>query len=258
VTTKKTSTPAKPAAPPIRSITFLKDHRCFKKGDTIDFQTGLNLLVGDQGSGKSTLLGLLGSWIFAGTKAKAEEDIGPMGMANKTDAQKLAKLVRIDGDKASAKFFDAESNNLRTLGFFDYSNLQEQLQSKWGSHGQYQLAALLKRFSKKAPERVFFMDEPDMALSPRNALTLRVMLNLLVVEHQIFAAVHNPFSIEGQPRVLDMQLKAWISGDEYLARMKLEHQADVERIVREQQRMWEELAKLEAKLAEAKKAGKSK
>lgn len=257
MTAKKTSTPTKSSAPPIRSITFLKDHRCFKEGDAIDFQPGLNLLVGDQGSGKSTLLGLLASWIFTGVDANFE-DGGPMGMVSKTDARELAKLARIDGDKTSAKFFDAEFGNLRTLGFFDYSNMHEQIRSKWGSHGQYQLAALLKRFNKKAPERVFFMDEPDTALSPRNALTLRVMLNLLVNEHQVFASVHNPFSIEGQPRVLDMQLKAWISGDEYLARMKREHQAEVEKIVREQQRMRKELAKLEAKLAEAEKAGKPK
>jgi predicted ATP-dependent endonuclease of OLD family len=42
----------------LKSITFKQNFRCFKKGQSFQFEA-LTLLVGDQGSGKSSILQLL-------------------------------------------------------------------------------------------------------------------------------------------------------------------------------------------------------
>lgn len=181
---------------PLKQITFLKDWRCYKAGQQIQFEAGLNMLVGDQGSGKSSLLTLLRS--MAGAKG--------------LDWQ---AIIKPKVSKVQVFSFDFEKENPRIKGeLLDNVDTGVQLALRLSSHGEA-AKAIMKAIVTEGKRGLFLIDEPDMALSPRSVVELRKTLLGLAVHSQVIVSAHNPILILGSG-VLSLEHKRWMPGKEYL------------------------------------------
>jgi predicted ATPase len=180
---------------PLRSVTFLVDKYCFKKGDTFNFHPGLNLLVGDQGTGKSVLLGLI-----AGDPRASR---GP---------RKRDEIINFDVDPCSTIYFDTEKMNPRIQPTCE---TMVEIAGRFMSHGEV-LRPIIK-FCENTRDKVIILDEPDAAMSPRSCWDLTRMFKALteINNCQVLAAVHSPIIIESC-EVLSLEHRRWMPGAEFL------------------------------------------
>jgi len=187
----------------IKKVRFIKDYRCFKDGDTIEFREGLNLIVGDQGTGKSSLFGLILDLAREGSSSEAS-DILKVG---------TSRAVRTHS-------FDSEKDNPRTKSYLVSGNEFAQINSMFRSHGQV-IRDIVQSLPKMDDPCVYFLDEPDMGLSPRSIYKTISLFHEVVGEgHQILAIVHNPLLIESAEQVYDMETRQWVSPSDYLTRQQ--------------------------------------
>jgi len=175
-----------------RRITFPNKLRCFEAGFSMEFQPGLNALVGDQGCGKSTLLDALCG-------------IHPAEVEKDPDTR--------------LKHFDFERYNPRlSTAFGDTIDLGVQLQVLHVSHGQsvvLMLADLCKRNVTKP--HTFIFDEPDTGLSIRSCRVLGNFLQMAVVAgHQIIASVHNPIVIWSLGEVYSLEQRKLMTAKDFV------------------------------------------
>ena len=186
----------------IKRLTFVEDFRCFKQDESIDFHSGVNLLVGDQGVGKSTIFQCLAA--VAGTKSKAI-----------TRGTKDKVKVDVEGGQYDVLALDFEKDSRRTQGYFDDSNagFNFQVITMFKSHGESTKYLLEVLSTKKGT--IFLIDEPDMALSIRSIKQLAHDLKIAAENGcQLIVAVHNPFLILSFEEVLDVAKRQFVdSGD---------------------------------------------
>ncbi len=192
-----------PLLPLLSEVRFREDYRCFRSGQVLRFEKGVNLLVGEQGSGKSTLITLL------------RERVG-----NKFKAELSHRVMDVVMQACYVRWLDFEKDNPRTqaeIGIHDAFLLG----SISVSHGQTMLAMLggLERVLQEAPDRtLLLLDEPDMALSIRSVHHLARLLQRAADDgHEVIAAVHNPIVIESQPRVLSLDDGEWVDSERFIA-----------------------------------------
>jgi len=188
----------------LESISFRKKYRVFNRSRKLAFRPGVNLMVGEQGSGKSTIIELLCSYCSQ-VKFKNEE------------ARKTIKLEI--GGNVPILNYDFEKDNVRTQGHLSESGagIAFQLNSHFMSHGEVG-TLILKGLENEIKEpTLVLLDEPDMALSPKNALLLAKQLQRLAAGgNQILAAVHNPLVIASQAEVFSLEHKRWMGSDKFL------------------------------------------
>lgn len=192
-----------PALPLLSEIRFREDYRCFREGQVLRFEKGVNLLVGEQGTGKSTLITLL------------RDRVG-----NKFKAELSHRVMDVVMQACYVRWLDFEKDNPRTqaeIGIHDAFLLR----SMSVSHGQTMLAMLngLERVLQEVPGRtLLLLDEPDMALSIRSVHHLARLLQRAADDgHQVIAAVHNPIVIASQPRVLSLDDGVWTTSERFIA-----------------------------------------
>ncbi len=192
-----------PALPLLSEVRFLEDYRCFAAGQTLTFEKGVNLLVGEQGCGKSTLISLLRDRV--GTKFTAELS---------------HRVMDVVMQPCYVRWLDFEKDNPRTqseIGIHDAFLLG----SMSVSHGQTMLAmlhGLATILSETEGRTLLLLDEPDMALSIRSVHHLAALLQRAAdAGHQVIAAVHNPIVIASQPRVLSLEDREWLSSERFIA-----------------------------------------
>ena len=174
----------------LKKITFIKDHRCFKKGDTFDFEP-LTLLVGDQGCGKSTILNLLS---IAGSPSQKE-------------------VVKIEAGEIATRWFDYEKHNLRMKS---YVEKPEDVVFRWGSHGEFVTALNATIVEQK--KVCWLQDEPDSALSIRSCVKLaECFKTALKNKCQVIAAIHSPIVMSQFDKVLSLEHRKWMSPQEFIA-----------------------------------------
>ena len=173
----------------LKKITFLKDHRCFKKGDTFDFEP-LTLLVGDQGCGKSTILQLLSS---AGSKQTEE-------------------IVKITAGRIETRAFDYEKNNPRMS---HYVETTLDVATRFASHGQF-----VKALNKSMTEQkgvCWLQDEPDSALSIRSCVDLAKHIKIALTKGcQVVASIHSPIVMEQFDKVYSLEHRRWMKPSEFV------------------------------------------
>lgn len=180
----------------IKQVKFLKDYRCFKSGDTFDFNI-CNPLVGDQGCGKSTLLKLL-------------------SCHGKVSNDNVIEIVLENKEKVyNTYYLDFEHNSLRNGvgGYFSRDNdtFKSQVANKFKSHGQV-VNNTLWSLNKFESGNIIFMDEPDMALSYRSIIHLANKLKDLESNKiQVIFSCHNPLLIEKMGYVLSLEEKKWVT-----------------------------------------------
>jgi predicted ATPase len=175
---------------PYKKIKFLKDYRCFKKNDVFEFKPGINLLVGDQGCGKSTLMQCM--------------------MNNKSEDWKC------ETDKVQYFSFDTEKDNPRMIHDLNDigMDLGYALTTKFLSHGESNLPKL--KMMKKASENLFFVDEPESALSIRSQLAIAKILKSVGKNNQFIISTHSEIIINIVDEVLNLEKKIWMPTKDFL------------------------------------------
>jgi len=139
----------------------------------LDFQPGVNLLIGPNGCGKSTILNIL----------------------NQRTSNSECH-VTIDG-RLETYAFDFEKDNPRTISrLSQISNAKFNLQvkSRFQSHGENVRMLLRMMKGKDAEGCLFILDEPEMALDVRGLLELRKILTETTAA-QVILVTHSPLLI---------------------------------------------------------------
>lgn len=179
----------------LHGVKFLKDFRCFKKDETLEFRPGINLLVGEQGTGKSTLLDRI-----------------------KTDGKSggKAEVLVVDASPIAMMAFDFEKDTPRGKSHFnDSMSMMAQVSCLFISHGQMNNALLSELEKQKGI--LFLMDEPDMALSIRSCTKLVKLLKKAEENKcQVLAAVHNPIIIGAFSEVLSLEHRKWMPSKDFI------------------------------------------
>jgi predicted ATPase len=191
----------------IRSLSFLHDTfpttasypfslDVFKKTDRLAFHTPVTFFIGENGTGKSTLLQAIarGSGIHIWEEHEGRRD------AKNLHEDQLHRSLCIEwtDGKVPGSFFASEifrhfvqaldqwgKADAGCLDYFGKSSLIVK------SHGQSHMAFFTHRFAR---EGVYFLDEPENALSPRRQLELLQLFRQFAATGnvQFIIATHSP------------------------------------------------------------------
>jgi predicted ATPase len=161
-----------------------------KKFTSIDLHPQVTFFVGENGSGKSTML----EAIAIASGLNAEGGSRNMKFATRESHSELHKALRLRRYHAlvpDAWFMRAESlfnvateiENLGVQDSYGDKSLHEQ------SHGEAFMTLIESRFS----QGLYFLDEPEAALSPQRQLEFLILLHHIVgLDSQLVIATHSP------------------------------------------------------------------
>jgi predicted ATPase len=164
--------------------------------DGLALDPAVTFLVGENGSGKSTLIEAFA--VAAGLNAEGGSSNfsystrdSHSGLSRSLRLVRGARRPRTDFFLRAESFFtsatyldELKKEDSEALDAYGGRSLHEQ------SHGESFLALLLKRFG---PDGLYFLDEPEAALSAQNCLTcLRRMHQLVGEGSQFVVATHSP------------------------------------------------------------------
>lgn len=156
----------------------------------LDLHPQVTFFVGENGSGKSTML----EAIAVASGLNAEGGSRNMMFATReshSELHKALKLRRYHALVPDAWFMRAESlfnvateiENLGVQNSYGDKSLHEQ------SHGEAFMSLLETRFS----QGLYFLDEPEAALSPQRQLEFLILLHSIVgQDSQLVIATHSP------------------------------------------------------------------
>jgi predicted ATPase len=157
---------------------------------------GVTFIVGENGSGKSTLVEAMAAvYPRRGFESPHSSKLGP-SQSNEDSPLRFHLRARTHRDASPAGFFLRAEMMHGYLGGIDDAGPSrawggESLQSQ--SHGESFLAVLRHRF---ADIGVYFMDEPEAALSFHSCLGLVALLGQMRDEgSQVIVATHSPLLI---------------------------------------------------------------
>ncbi len=165
----------------------LRSTKSFRK---LDLHPKVTFFVGENGSGKSTML----EAIAIANGLNAEGGSRNMMFATReshSELHKALKLRRYHALVPDAWFVRAESlfnvateiENLGVGGSYGDKSLHEQ------SHGEAFMTLVENRFG----QGLYFLDEPEAALSPQRQLEFLVLLDSIVKQDsQVVIATHSP------------------------------------------------------------------
>lgn len=151
-------------------------------------------LVGENGSGKSTLIEAFA--VAAGLNPEGgSRNYTHATRPSHSELWKELRLVR--GERRPKTDFFLRAESFFTAATYLDSVADERLLKVYGgkslheqSHGESFLALILNRFK---PDGLYFLDEPEAALSAQNCLTcLRRMHELVEQGSQFIVATHSP------------------------------------------------------------------
>ena len=163
----------------------------------LEVPDGVTFLVGENGSGKSTLVEALArAYPRRGVDNPHVNLLGDRGSAEDSQLHWFLK-ARTHPMASPAGFFLRAETMHQVLGEADASPAQRRA---WGgealnarSHGESFLAVLRHRFTDVG---VYFLDEPEAALSFRSCLGLVSLLDLMRREgSQVVCATHSPLLV---------------------------------------------------------------
>lgn len=204
----------------------------------------VTFLIGENGSGKSTLL----EAIAVAWGLNPEGGSRNFHFSTRESHSGLAEhltLVREPGRPDDSFFLRAES-------FFNVATEIEQLDEGSGeilgsygglslheqSHGESFISLLTRRFGGHG---LYFLDEPEAALSPTRQMAALVRIHQLVRNHsQFLIATHSPI-LMAYPNALILELTA--SGIHQIDYEQTEHYAITREFLNNRQRMLAELLK---------------
>jgi len=199
----------------------------FKKGLRIEFNEGVNIIVGENGSGKSTLFSLIKN--YAGTApdrlSRALSDMKTDEEFIKSHREHYRGELIVDGDISfkNSVFFDAENDNpvVAIPQMISPSNMIPMAVNLWDaqeeSHGE-SMKPILEYILGEARGGILFFDEPDTALSLKNQVWLGKEMIRSAKENgnQIIASTHALALINQFEHVLDMETRKWVNRETYV------------------------------------------
>ena len=156
----------------------------------LDLHPKVTFFVGENGSGKSTML----EAIAVANGLNAEGGSRNMVFSTRESHSELYRIIRLRRYHAlipDAWFMRAESlfnvateiDNLGVQSSYGSRSLHEQ------SHGEAFMSLVENRFS----QGLYFLDEPEAALSPQRQLEFLVLLHRLIQkDSQLVIATHSP------------------------------------------------------------------
>lgn len=163
----------------------------------LEIPSGVTFLLGENGSGKSTLLEAIAA------KYPREGHFTPfahvVGPTSSREDSPLGRHLRCDVHKhASPAGFFLRAEMMHA--FLSHVDDNEHERGSWGgermqarSHGESFLAVLRHRFDEVG---VYFLDEPEAALSFRSSLGLLALLDTMAREgSQVIVATHSPLLV---------------------------------------------------------------
>jgi predicted ATPase len=176
----------------------------------LEIPPGVTLLVGENGSGKSTLVEALAEvYPRQGALPTYGRPIGPAASAEDSPLPRHLR-ARIHPLASPHGFFLRAERMHDYLAEVDADPTQkrgwrdERLQER--SHGESFLTVLRQRFAELG---VYFLDEPEAALSFRSCLGLIALLDLLRREgSQVVLATHSPL-LASLPGATLLELGEW-------------------------------------------------
>ncbi len=168
----------------------------FKKSRSLTFDTKITFFCGENGSGKSTLLKAItkccGIYIWK-EYGKTRFDYNPY----EEELYRYIDVVWADGKKPGA-YFSAESYEHLATIIDDWASCDPGLLDYFGgkslitqSHGESFMSFFKSRYKI---EGVYFLDEPETALSPQRQIEfLRLLTEMSSDGHaQFIIATHSP------------------------------------------------------------------
>lgn len=171
---------------------ILKKEFCNIKPCTINFQEGLNVIVGENGSGKSSLLKLITGENFKETRKLFVEP------------------------QTTFRFLDTEKDNPRIKNNIEHSkNIGFDLNARFVSHGEAMLPLILA--SQDFKDILLIVDEPEAGISISNQKKI-VEAFKKVVENgcQIILTTHSYVIINSVDKIFSMDKLQWIKSKEFL------------------------------------------
>jgi predicted ATPase len=175
-----------------------------------DVPPGITFVIGENGSGKSTLIeALAATYPRHGHWASQGNTHGPDGSSEDSDLRFHLRARRAHLGSPAGFFLRAEAMHAWLAGV-DESPSQARA---WGgqqlnarSHGESFLEVLRQRFTDVG---VYFLDEPEAALSFRSSLGLVALLDTLRAEgSQVVVATHSPV-VASLPGATLLELGDW-------------------------------------------------
>jgi predicted ATPase len=205
----------------------------FPKDLLIEFNSGVNLIVGENGSGKTTLISLIKSYVgkpfgehFSFDAKWRDEEYYYAHYQDDYDG-----YLQVDVDKRRATykntiFFNGEEDNPVTAipkmanpMRDDFLSLSAQLFfAQEESHGESMLPPINYILTEAKGGYIIFMDEPETALSLGNQIRLANMLKKSAEEYgnQLIISTHSLAIINEFFTIFDMETRKWVNREEYV------------------------------------------
>lgn len=166
---------------------------CIKDLDSIEFDTPVTFIIGENGEGKSTFIEALA--VHLGLNAEGgTQNFNFSTRASHSCLYEYLETMHFQR-KCETKFF------LRAESFYNVASEVDSLQvGGYGrnslhacSHGESFLQLIENRFT---PNGLYILDEPEAALSPTRQMTLLCLINELAHQGcQFIIATHSPILI---------------------------------------------------------------
>jgi len=176
-----------------------------------DVPPGVTVLIGENGSGKSTLVEAFAA-VYPRQGARTTSQISVLGPDPSAEDSPLRWHLKARTHRLAAPggFFLRAETMHTYLAEVDSSDADGRA---WGgeklherSHGESFLTVLRHRFADRG---VYFLDEPESALSFRSSLALLLVLDVLKQEgSQVVMATHSPL-LAALPGATTLELGAW-------------------------------------------------
>ena len=190
-----------------KRIFFTEDFRCFKAKELVEFNPGLNLVVGDQGCGKSSLFYAILNW----DKSKIVADYNEKLLSNFSFIDTESMNPRLESAFQVGRKFES-------INDFESAKLESaisRMKYNTQSHGEVMLPLILASKSSEGG-KTFFFDEPEAGLSIRSQNKIFKHLNKLAKNNQVFIATHSLTMIQQVPEVLSLEHKKWMKSKEFI------------------------------------------
>lgn len=209
----------------------------FSKGQVFEFNSGVNLIVGENGSGKTTLISLIKNYVgdsfekffdFHGTYKNEEDYIkdyqndynGVLDIDGKINYKNTLFFNGEEDNPAVAipKMLNPDAKNFMGLSIEMFATQEE-------SHGESILPVLEYILDNAKGGYTIFLDEPETALSLGNQIKLARMMKKSANEYknQLIISTHSLVIINEFTDILDMETREWVNREKYVTNIMNSH-----------------------------------